>query len=235
MSNDSTKALLKQLKDPFDPKFIKWRVGATNSEKTKGIALAYLDAREVKKRLDDVMGITKWKDELIRVEKGGFICNLYLKIEDEWIPRSNAGEDSNMAAIKGGASDAFKRAASKWGIGHYLYYLPNVWVPIVKQGNSYVLAQTPELPPWAKPNPDLEDWETIAELEAEANNAEEDETIDPELFEAYGKIIAIKKVGELEKYVKSLSMDYQISLQAIVSKKTEELLANESDSSTNQA
>jgi hypothetical protein len=26
-------------------------------------------------------------------------------------------------------SDAFKRAAVKWGIGRYLYRLPNVWAP----------------------------------------------------------------------------------------------------------
>jgi hypothetical protein len=45
MSRATQDAMLKQLKQPFDPKFVKWRVGATNSDKTKGIALAYIDSR----------------------------------------------------------------------------------------------------------------------------------------------------------------------------------------------
>ena len=34
----SADAMLKQLKNPFDPKFVKCRVGATSKDKKKGIA-----------------------------------------------------------------------------------------------------------------------------------------------------------------------------------------------------
>lgn len=51
MSRETQDTMLKQLKNPFDPKFVKWRVGATNPDKSKGIALAYIDSREVKKGL----------------------------------------------------------------------------------------------------------------------------------------------------------------------------------------
>ncbi len=42
-----------------------------------------------------------------------------------------------MEAEKGAFSDAFKRAAVLWGIGQYLYELPNVWTPIEAFGKSY--------------------------------------------------------------------------------------------------
>ena len=168
MTRDVQETLLKQLKDPFDPRFIKWRVGATNQEKTKGIALAYLDAREVQKRLDDVMGLGNWQDRYIEV-KDGFICELDLLINDRWVTKSNTAGNTKVDPVKGGGSDSFKRAASKWGIGRYLYYLPNVWVPLKQQGKSYVLAEIPELPSWAKPSTTISRWEDVAELEIQSS------------------------------------------------------------------
>lgn len=171
VKTDSAEALLKQLKNPFDPKFVKWRVGATNSDKSKGIALAYIDSREVKKRLDEVCGVENWQSKLIPVENG-FICEIEILIGDRWIRRSNAAGNTKVEPIKGGASDAFKRAAAQWGVGHYLYYLPNLWVGLKQQGNSYVLAETPELPKWALPG-EVGNWEDIAEFEADMNSGED--------------------------------------------------------------
>lgn len=169
MSREAQDVLLRQLKNPFDPKFIKWRVGATDKAKTKGIALAYLDAREAMKRLDEVCGLGGWQDRYKPVD-GGFICEIDILIGDVWVTKSNAAGYTQVEAIKGGASDAFKRAASTWGIGRYLYYLPKVWVPIKPQGKSYVLSEIPELPNWAKPG-QVERWEDIAELEAAAETS----------------------------------------------------------------
>lgn len=179
MSNnnrDVQDAMLKQLKNPFDPKFVKWRVGATNKEKTKGIALAYIDSREVKKRFDEVCGLARWQDRLMAID-GGFISEIDIKLDDEWITRSNAAGNTKVEAIKGGASDAFKRAAAKWGVGHYLYYLPNIWVPIKAQGNSYVLAEIPELPEWAMPG-QVENWEDVAEMLADSTSGEDSGDVD---------------------------------------------------------
>lgn len=168
MTKDVESALLAQLKNPFDPRFVKWRIGSTSKDKTKGIALAYIDSREVMKRLDDVCGVAGWQAHYKEVN-GGFICELSIKIGNDWITKSNAAGNTKVEPIKGGASDALKRAAAVWGVGRYLYYLPNVWVPIKPQGNSYVLAETPELPEWALPSR-VERWEDVAELEATANS-----------------------------------------------------------------
>ena len=39
-----------------------------------------------------------------------------------WISKSDGADDSNIEGAKGGLSDAFKRAAVKFGIGRYLYH-----------------------------------------------------------------------------------------------------------------
>lgn len=193
MSKEVEATMLKQLKNPFDPKFVKWRVGATDSAKTKGIALCYIDSREVTKRLDDVCGIAGWQTKYVPIDNG-FICELSIKVGDTWITKSNSAGYTKVEPIKGGASDALKRAAATWGIGRYLYYLPNVWVKIKPQGKSYVLAEIPELPEWAQPNNNIERWEDVAELELdESSGADEIDTID------------VDKVNEIAEVYKNAS------------------------------
>jgi hypothetical protein len=140
-----------QLSKPFPVDKIHWRVGATTGDKTKGIALAYIDARDVQDRLQEVCG-ANWQDRYPLASGSLLICEIGLKIEGEWIWRANGAGDTQVEADKGKASDAFKRAAVLWGIGRYLYSLPNEWVPIKKKGNSYVLEKAPNLPSWAAPD-----------------------------------------------------------------------------------
>lgn len=170
MSRATEATLLKQLKDPFDPNFVKWRIGQVAKDGSKAKALAYLDAREVYKRLDDVCGVGGWQDTLREIN-GGFICELSIMIDGIWVTKSDSADFTDIESIKGGASSALKRAAAVWGIGRYLYYLPNVWVPVTvlytkKNGDPvYGLAEQPELPDWAMPSPSIERWEDVAELE----------------------------------------------------------------------
>lgn len=143
---DSSKEALKKLSAPFDPARIHWRVGATTKDKSKGIALAYINARDVMRRLDQVMGL----DWQCRYPFEG-CCEIGLFIGGEWRWRSNGAGETDIEGEKGRYSDAFKRAAVMWGVGRYLYYLENVWVPIKPQGRSYAIVQPPQLPPWAVP------------------------------------------------------------------------------------
>lgn len=145
------KELLQKLKDPFPADYIKWRVGATTKDKTKGIALAYIDSRAVQDRLDDIIGAENWQDEYQFGKTGEIICKIGIKIENEWVWKSDGAGQTDFEAEKGGLSDAFKRAAVKWGIGRYLYGLDANWVPIKQQGKSYVIVNPPRLPGWALP------------------------------------------------------------------------------------
>ncbi len=139
------------LERPFPANKIHWRVGATNKDKTSGIALAYIDARDVMRRLDDVMGFN-WQCRYPLADSGLLICEIGLMIDGvDWFWRANGAGDTQVEAEKGKASDAFKRAAVMWGVGRYLYSLPNTWVSIKPAGRSYQLADTPKLPNWATP------------------------------------------------------------------------------------
>ena len=137
------------LKRPFPADKISWRVGATNKEKTQGIALAYIDARDVMERLDEVFGLD-WQCKYSHAD-AKTICEIGVLIEGEWVWRSGGAGNTDVEAEKGAISDAFKRAAVLFGIGRYLYSLPSVWVPIKEHGRSYTLVKSPSLPKWATP------------------------------------------------------------------------------------
>lgn len=122
-----------RLKEPFDPSVVSWRVGSTNQEKTKGIALAYIDARDVMKRLDEVAGPANWQDEYHYFGDTA-ICYISIHIGDGvWIKKGDGAGDTQVEAEKGRISDAFKRAAVKWGIVRYLYDLDSPWVMLVNK------------------------------------------------------------------------------------------------------
>lgn len=131
-----------QLKEPFPPNLIHWRPGATSGN--KGIALAYLNARDVMKRLDDVCGL----DWQCRYPFEG-CCEIGIKTDNEWVWRANGAGETNIEGEKGQYSDAFKRAAVLFGVGRYLYYLPNVWVELDDRKRIII---PPELPKWALPS-----------------------------------------------------------------------------------
>ena len=81
--------------------------------------LAYIDARQVMDRLDEVCGV-EWSCDYKEV-KGNVFCTISLFIEGKWVGRTDCGVESNFDKEKGQASDAFKRAAVKWGVGRFLY------------------------------------------------------------------------------------------------------------------
>lgn len=127
-----------KLAAPFSPSDIDWRVGSTNAEKTKGMALAYIDARVVMDRLDGTVGPAGWACRYY-IAEGKTVCELSLKCDGEWVTKSDGAGNSDFEAEKGALSDAFKRAAVRWGIGRYLYDLASPWVPIESRGKTHFI------------------------------------------------------------------------------------------------
>lgn len=127
---------LSDLKKPFDPKRVSWRVGSTTSDKSKGLALAYIDARDVQDRLDEVCGIESWQCRYA-LQGQTTICEIGVKIGDEWIWKADGAGSTDVEAEKGSLSDAFKRAAVKWGVGRYLYDVESPWVELEAAGRSF--------------------------------------------------------------------------------------------------
>ena len=120
---------LADLYAPFPPDLVSWRVGSMNKDKSKGMALAYIDARDVMRRLDDVCGPGGWQARYPHAN-GKTICEIGIKVDGEWIWKANGAGDTDIEAEKGAISDAFKRAAVMWGVGRYLYDLPSPWVAV---------------------------------------------------------------------------------------------------------
>ena len=139
------KEIYEKLKEKFDEKDLEFRVGATNSDKTMGLALAYVQARAIQNRLDEIVGFENWKVSYREIQ-GGFLCTLSIRINDEWIEKEDGASVTEFESVKGGISNAFKRVASSgFGIGRYLYNARNSWYPIKPQGKGFVFAETPKL------------------------------------------------------------------------------------------
>jgi hypothetical protein len=128
--------MFKELARPFPVEIVSWRVGSTKADKTAGLALAYIDARDVMERLDAVCGPENW--QCVYPHAGAkTVCSIGIKCGEEWIWKADGAGDSDVEAEKGALSDAFKRAAVKWGIGRYLYDVKNSWVEIEPMGRSF--------------------------------------------------------------------------------------------------
>lgn len=120
--------MFEQLAAEFPRSAVNWRAQTVTKDGTKALALAYIDARDVMDRLDEVCGPENWSD---RYEFHGArtVCYLSIRVNGEWIVKADGAGDSDVEAEKGAISDALKRAAVKWGIGRYLYHIEAPWVP----------------------------------------------------------------------------------------------------------
>ena len=139
------KEIMNKLQEPFEDSEIEFRVGATNNDKTKGMALAYVQARVIQNRLDSLFGVDGWSVSYKEIT-AGFICSLSVKINDKWITKEDGAPTTEFESVKGGISSAFKRVASSgFGIGRYLYNAKNIWFPIKQQGRGYIFITEPKL------------------------------------------------------------------------------------------
>lgn len=133
-----------KLRAPFPPEKVSWRVGSTTQDKSRGLALAYIDARDVMQRLDDVCGPAGWQCRYPHAN-GKTVCEVGIRVENEWIWKADGAGDTDVEAEKGALSDAFKRAAVRWGVGQYLYDVDAPWVALEPAGRSYKIKDS-ELP-----------------------------------------------------------------------------------------
>ena len=114
----------------------------------RGAQLAYIDARDAMDLLDEVVGPENWQCDYKQV-KNVVYCGIGINTDEAgWVWKWDAGDESNIEEEKGEASDSFKRAAVRWGIGRFLYRLGANPKPQENQG--YKPAPKAEAP---KPEP----------------------------------------------------------------------------------
>lgn len=173
---------LSLLSVPFPAEDIEWRISRSGVG-GKGIfaaVLAYITARAIFNRLDDVCGPENWKTEkpvILDVNgKSAFAVGISVRVEgsgpigpDEWVTKWDVSEPTNIEPAKGGFSGGVKRCGAQLGIGRYLYHLTETWAdvsdnpPAVKdsrwhyaklapdKGGTVFYWKTPNLPGWALP------------------------------------------------------------------------------------
>lgn len=95
----------------------------------KGVSmLLYKNARTDMAILDEVYGANMWQCDYKEV-KGNLYCGIAVW-DTDWVWKWDCGTESNTEKEKGEASDAFKRAGFRWGIGRELYTAPFIWLQV---------------------------------------------------------------------------------------------------------
>jgi hypothetical protein len=157
--------ILTRLAVPFPLRQVKWRVTATNKEKTKGLVAPYADPRAYTMRLNEILTPAGWTCELLtsttpgvtrmkdgkQVNSAKIITTATLEIYGIGRKSSQSekwAEDEN--AVTAAEAGSMKRAASQFGLGKYFYDIKdagvNLWVPIDERK---IPTQVPALPQWA--------------------------------------------------------------------------------------
>ncbi len=161
---------LDRLSDKFSSEDVEWRIGRagyTISGKPYGTVLAYITNRAIQNRLDEVCGPENWRNEFREWKVGdkhGVLCGISICVNGEWVTKWDGAENTDIESVKGGLSDAMKRAGVQWGIGRYLYDLTENFAQIAEKGEYFTQGRdkfsgkeyrfrwnAPQLPTWALP------------------------------------------------------------------------------------
>jgi hypothetical protein len=154
-----------QLEVPFDPSVIEWRVTNTSKGKVngslRGQVIPFADQRAYTDRLNALFSPAGWtrkysvhtsanfqRDKDQKTTAKVFVtCDLTIfgigshsATGEEWADDENAGTAAE--------AQAFKRAASCFGLGRYLYHFTGIWVDLDERKRPKM---KPRLAGWATP------------------------------------------------------------------------------------
>lgn len=134
---------LRRLSDFFSDADLEWKPITVSKKTGKALAAPYLTNRAIMDRLDDVCGPGNWCNRFAAGPGGGVLCGISIRVGEEWVTKWDGAENTDVEAVKGGLSSSMRRAAVQWGIGRYLYQVPNQWVPVNERG---YFSQSPRMP-----------------------------------------------------------------------------------------
>jgi hypothetical protein len=115
---------------PFAPDVVELKPGATNKEKTKACAMAYVSVWEYRRRLNEIVGAGNWSQELRMLDANTMLCRLTVlgAVREEVGEEAESEEQRADNTSCNRAAQAFKRACAAMGLGLYLYDLPQKWL-----------------------------------------------------------------------------------------------------------
>ena len=135
--NEQEQTLLTRLTAPFSPEAVKWRAtmsGLNQKGEPYCLVAPYLDAGALQDRLDSVLGPENWTATYRQGPNEGIMCKLSLRINGEWIHKSDGASVTDIEPVRGAISNSFKRACSVAGIGRYLYQFGNLYGIVTERG-----------------------------------------------------------------------------------------------------
>lgn len=139
MTHVTDEELIEALKEPFSSNELDWRMQRADSGKDGrpyASLVAYIDARAIQNRLDEVCGAGGWWNQAPQYSLSGKGVNQGITIklpETGEVTKWDGADETAIEAVKGGLSSAFKRSAVLWGIGRYLYDIEIAYVNLQKE------------------------------------------------------------------------------------------------------
>jgi len=106
---------------------IECRIAQVSKRGTGLSLLLYKDARCDMAILDETFGPMNWQRHHSR-DNANCTVSIWDETKRQWIDKEDVGTESNTEAVKGLASDSFKRACFNVGIGRELYTAPFIWI-----------------------------------------------------------------------------------------------------------
>jgi hypothetical protein len=172
MSQFDFSQILEALQEPFPSSEVEFKPGALNSDKTKALALAYVDSRPYIQRLNLVC--PEWQDDYqitMLTDRVVVLCRLTVNGvtrtgDGECLLTGEGSERTEPNAVTTASAQAFKRACVKFGLGAYLYALPQVWCDYDHAKRKII--NPPRLPDWALSPAERLEKATRAATEREA-------------------------------------------------------------------
>lgn len=205
---------LSKLAEPFDESDIEWRVSRAGTG-SRGIwccVIAYITARAIQERLDEVCGPDGWRNESPRIiqigDRPAFVGGISIRMKhgpdfgDQWVTKWDVSEPTQIEPAKGGFSGAMKRAGAQWGIGRYLYHLDETFAEVAETGGKgwhyATLKKTgetyywkpPQLPGWALPKDSEVSQKQLNDLKREWRDKFGSGLKQAELVEGFSRFVA---------------------------------------------
>lgn len=141
--------LMAALAAPFHPSDVEFKPQGKGDTKA---ALAYIEARQVMDRMDEVLGVTGWQNEVNFLADGCCVVSIKAHIAGAVIVHQDVGGPGDVVnrkdedignERKAAVSDGLKRAAVHFGVGRYLYNIPRQYCRYA----NYKWVDEPQLAP----------------------------------------------------------------------------------------
>jgi hypothetical protein len=148
-SHRLSESIIRGLRKPFEAELVKWKVQTNPREDSDmAVVVTYIDARDVAERLDRATN-GDWSDDygrpvVLAGNQHSLECRLTIcgvtRTDVGTVPVPRDGEDDTKNLY----SDAFKRAAVKFGVAAHIYRFPNVMARVEKRGKTCFLTRDAE-------------------------------------------------------------------------------------------